>query len=382
MFKTLSNRNILLYGIALFLIFFGYGAAEQHFSVFYKQVGKVNIALQALAILYGAVVIGNIIAPALAKRIGLKRSFILAFLAYSILVFAITFGNVLLIYIFSALLGIGAALAGVAGNDFIRLVAAEKERGEAAGTTGSLRTFGAFLGISGMSIILRALSINQTFIALGVIMLVGVAVLTLLKEPKQEEKKEKAKLSASLHFDRRVALLLPLFVVPGIILGLILSAIPMMVQEIHGIGNVGWVMSIFHLTLAVVLFSAGKLSDIRGRTQVLYASTLSVLLGIGILLITSNLWGLVAAMILIGTFSAATGSVSPALVMDVFGEKTKEATATLGIAGVLLGVVPTLLLKKYLAQETLFAIAMTAAFLIILTLRIFEIRYLKVKERE
>lgn len=380
MFKSLKNPNIRWLGIAVFAIFLGYNAAEQHFVVYYNEMERANIALQTLAILYSTIVIGNIIAPVLAEKIGLKKSFIVSYLPYAVLVFAIPLGNILAIYTFSALIGIGAALSGVARNDFIRLIVGKEERGEATGTVESLRTLGAFLGISGMSLALRFININQAFVALGVMMLVGIVVLTLLKEPTKEGVEQTIDPGTNLYFDRRVALLLPLFVVPGIILGLIAGAIPIMVQEAHGIENVGWVMSTFHLTLAVVIYSAGKLSDIKGRTPILYLSTLSVLAGIGTLLITTNLLALVAAMVLIGIFSATTCSVNPALVIDVFGEKTKGVTASLGIAGVFLGTVPTLLLKKYLAQSTLFTIAIVAALLIILTLRIFEVRYLKRKE--
>ncbi len=353
MFK---NRNITILGLALGLLFFGWNAAEQHFTAFYQEVGEANIAFRSLAILYGSIVIGSAIAPSIARRLGLKRAMVFGFSTYCALVFGIGSKNVWAIYTLSALLGIGCGILGVAQTGFLRATAAKDKRGRVTGAVNALRTIGGFSGIVGVSLLLARIPIETIYLILGGVMVLGTLLLTTLQEQVTEElSTQSSSLVEDLRMlkDKRVLLIAPFTIGAGFLLGLILGAVPASIGEIYGLRYVGPITSTFHLTLAFAGFLSGKFSDRRGRFTTLYATAGLGIAGAGMFLLTKNIVGLVLAMVLAGIFSAANGVVLPALVMDIFEEKTKEAQASLGILGIILGTVPSLILKEFLTEQSL-----------------------------
>ena len=109
---------------------------------------------------------------------------------------------------------------------------------------------------------------DQIFIMLGAVMLIGVGLFILLrsapKEILENEKEASFKIMGKLVFDPRILLLLPSQISGGFLLGLVLGSIPVVIAKNFGIGWVGILTSLFDLTLALVLITAGYLSDIKG----------------------------------------------------------------------------------------------------------------------
>lgn len=224
MFK---NRNILTLGLALGLLFFGWNAAEQHFTAFYEEMGQVEIALRSLAILYGCIMIGNALAPTVVGRLGLKKSMVLGFLTYGALVFGIVSKNTGAIYTLSALLGIGCGIYGVAQVEFLRRTASEDKRGQTIGAVNALRTVGAFSGIVSVSLLLARLPIETIYLILGSVMVLGTLLLTTIQEPVEKEAvTPTSKFIDGLRMlkDGRVLLLAPVSAGGGFLLGLVLGS--------------------------------------------------------------------------------------------------------------------------------------------------------------
>lgn len=372
MFK---NRNITILGIALGLLFFGWNAAEQHFTAFYQEVGEASIAFRSLAVLYGSIVIGSAIAPSIARRLGLKRAMVFGFSTYCALVFGIVSKNTWAIYALSALLGIGCGIFGVAQTAFLRATAAKEKRGQVTGAVNALRTVGGFTGIVSVSLLLVKIPIETIYLVLGSVMVLGTLLLTTLQERTEEDTGVSASnLADDLRMlkDKRVLLIAPFTVGAGFLLGLILGAVPVSIGKLYGLRYVGPISSSFHLTLAFAGFLSGKLSDRRGRFTTLYATAGLGIAGAVMFLLTKNIVGLVLAMVLAGIFSAANGVVLPALVMDLFEEKTKEAQASLGILSIILGTVPSLILKEVLTEGQLFILTIVICMVGIGLLKILE----------
>lgn len=376
-----KNRNLTILSIAFGLLFFGFNAAEQHFTAFYQTIGKTNIAFQSLAILYAAIVVGNFVGPTTARKLGIKLSFILGSLAYVALVFGTTLKIQLFIYILSFILGVGAGVAGIAKIDFIRMIAPKNKRGEFAGAIESVRTFGGFIGIAAVSLALKFLNIDGVFLLLGTVMLIGTALLLFLSEPTRETSKVSVKESQNLKLmlkfvkDARILLLVPKSIAGGFLLGLVLGAIPAIIEKDFGIGWVGIITSLFHLTLASVLLLAGYLSDIKGRFGLIYASLLANVSAAVIFLSLQTLPILALVMILLGLGGSLGLGASTALMLDVFEDKVKEATATLSNLGLILGVVPSFILPTLISKNQLFYLAITFTLIGIITLRVFEKRF-------
>lgn len=375
-----QNKQLLILSIALGLIFFGFNAAEQHFTAYYQTIGLPNLAFQSLALLYVAIIVGNFLGPWLVRKLGIKLSFFLGYLTYVALVFGIITKNPFLIYLFSFLLGTGAGVAGIARVDFLRLISPKEKRGEFAGASESVRTAGGFIGIVSVSLILKILNIDQVFFLLGTVMLAGVLLLLLLKnlQDNQEKVDQEVKnipLMAKLVADPKILLLLPYNVSGGFLLGLVLGAVPAIIEKNFGIGWVGIITSFFHLTLALVLISAGYLSDLKGRFGLIYASMIVTIFASLIFLNFSSLPILALVMILLGLGGSLAGGAFSALMLDIFEERIKEASAVLGNLGLLLGVVPSFLLPQVMEKSQLFTIAISITVLGLIGVAIFQLKY-------
>lgn len=374
-----KNKQLLILSISLGLIFFGFNAAEQHFTAFYQTIGIQNLAFQSLAILYAAIIIGNFAGPWFVDKIGIKPAFFIGYLTYAALVFGIVFKVPTLVYILSFILGIGAGIAGIARADFLRLVAPVKNRGEFAGAMETVRTFGGFAGILATSFILKILNIDQTFIILGILMTTGILLLLLLKNIKKPNKEysetKNLKLMYKFLFDLKILLLLPYSISGGFLLGLVLGAVPLSIEKNFGIFWVGVITSIFHLTLALVLLAAGYLSDIKGRFGLIYSSMIVSILAALLFLNFLNLPSLVLVMVLLGLGGSLAGGAFTALMLDIFEEKIKEASAVLGNLSIILGVVPAFLLPQFLTQTQLFMVAIFLTILGLISMIIFQIKY-------
>ncbi|MBI2020001.1 MFS transporter [Candidatus Daviesbacteria bacterium] len=373
-----QNRQVLILSLALGLIFFGFNAAEQHFTAFYQLTGRQNLAFQALAILYGAIVVGNLIGPSIVRLIGIKSSLFLGYLAYVALVFGIVTKIPFLVYLLSALLGIGAGISGIARIDFLRLIAPVNQRGEYAGAPESLRTFGGFLGVVSVSLFLQFLNIDQTFILLGAVMLLGVGLMLFLKEvPLDDSLSSVSSLGVMVRYmvDPKILLLLPSGLAAGFLLGLVLGAIPAAISQNFGIEWVGIITSLFHLTLALILVTAGYWSDLKGRFIFIYGGMIVSILAVTIFLNFLTLPALILVMILLGLGGSLGGGAFSALMLDTFEKRVKEASATLNNLTIILGIVPAFLLPQFLNRNELFNLGIILTLLGILTLFIFQKLY-------
>lgn len=378
-----KNKNLSILALSFGLLFFGFNAAEQHFTAFYQTIGQSQIAFNSLAILYAAIIFGNFVAPSLVNKIGIKSSFIIGFLTYTLLVFVIVFKQAFLIYFFSFLLGTGAGLSGIANAQFLHIIAPRQKRGEFASAIETLRIFGGFTGIASLSFILKFIPIEQAFIFLGAIMLLGVVLLGLLfksVEEKRNVKKEIAKPQslkemASFFRDRRVYLLLPRFVAGGFLLGLVLGSVPTVIEKNYSLGWVGLITSLFHLTIASSVLIAGYFSDIKGKFKFIYASLIITILGSIIFLNFQSLIALSLTMILLGIGDSLGKGAFTAVILDTFEEKIKEVSAVLGNLSIVLGIVPSFLLPQWLNDKQLFSLAIGLVAFSIITLRIFESKY-------
>ncbi len=358
-----KDKNILIISLAFGLLFFGFNAAEQHFTAFYQTIGKRNLAYESLAILYVAIILGNFIGPTVVRKIGTRLAIIWGFVTYTLLVLGIITKNAATIYGLSFLLGIGAGVVGIARTEILRLLAPKQKRGEYAGAIESVRTAGGFMGILAVGSLLRWLSIDNILILLGIVMAMGTLLLLKLEnvsDDSQVDLSQRQNLSLMLKLvkDRALLLLVPYSVAGGFLLGLVLGAIPATIEKNFGVAWVGPITSIFHLTLAVVLLLAGHLSDIKGRFGLIYASIIASIIATVMFLRLSSLPALAIIMILLGLGGSLGGGPFSALMLDTFEDKVKEASAVLGNLSLIWGVVPSFLLPKWLTQTQLLYLAL------------------------
>lgn len=363
-FKIFHYGELLILGIALGFLFFGWNAAEQHLTSFYQTIeGQASTGLNALAILYASTIIGSFAGPIFARKFGLKFALFFGFLTYPLLVFGVVTRITPLIFALSAFMGIGCGISGVAQIDLIRILSSKNLRGELTGSINALRTVGGALGILSVSLLLKAFRIDQVYLVLGGIMIIGALILLLLKAPRESGPREEEKILSILRKtlamlkEARLLLTIPLSTANGFLLGLILGAIPASITKSYGIEYVGLTMPLFHLALSFSGFYSGKISDKIGRFSILYYSITTGIIASLIVILTEGVAPIILAMLLAGFFSAANGVVISALFIDMFGRKVKEAQAANGVIGTIVGIVPAFILNKYLATTQLLYLA-------------------------
>lgn len=373
-----KNREVLILALALGLIFYGYNGAEQHFTSYYQTLNIKNLAFNSLAILYGSIVIGNLVGPGFIYKLGVKTGLIFGFATYVALVFGMVTKLPFLIYLLSFCLGVGAGVSGIARIEFLYLIAPIKNRGEYAGIMESVRTFGGFLGIISVSILLTFLKLDQIFIFLAILMLLGLILLFKLKDIKTDVLDLESKnfsLMGKLLFSPKILLLLPYGIAGGLLWGLVLGAVPVYIENHFGIIWVGVITSLFHLTLALVLPVAGYLSDIKGRFILIYLAIAAEILGSLLFLGASSLVLFALIMILLGLGGSLAQGAFSALMIDTFEKEVKEATAVLGILGIILGIIPAFLLPQFLSQNQLFGLAIIISILSAFCIFVFSLKF-------
>ncbi len=377
--KIFQHRQLLVLGIALGFLFFGWNAAEQHLTSFYQTTeGQAATGLNLLAILYASIIVGSFLGPMAVKKFGLKLTILFGFMTYTLLVFGVVSKINPLVYLLSVLLGIGSGVSGVAQIDLIRLFSPQNLRGELSGSIHTFRTIGGGLGILSVSLLLRLLRIETVYLGLGSIMSIGFLALFFLKIPPKKTEEEKIlpviKKTLLMFKESKLLLTIPTLVANGFLLGLVLGAVPVSITKTYGIEYVGLIMPFFHFTLAFSSLCSGRLSDRIGRLPVLYSLIAAGMLAAILVLRIPSVFLIILAMLLVG-FSASIGTaVAPALYIDLFGQEVKEAQAASGIMATFLGMVSAFILNKYFSTPQLLYLAILLYLVGGFSLRVLEVK--------
>ena len=121
--KNLSERNVLLFGIAMFLTFAAFNTSQNFATSGDAKVGSIS-----LGILYGVNAVACVIIPNLIDHcISIKTSLFLGAITYGLFVASYIHLIDAVLYITSAILGVGAGLLWIAEGSFVTSCANEFE---------------------------------------------------------------------------------------------------------------------------------------------------------------------------------------------------------------------------------------------------------------
>lgn len=227
----------------------------------------------------------------------------------------------------------------------ISLSTPKEELGRSFGYHRALDTIGAILGPLAAYFILKAFpsGFNIVFLSSFVIGLVAIFSLTLVTDVKTIVESKKNRESPE-HFGAGFTLylvslcILSIGTLPIAILlfkttdiGLVIASIPLFYM-------------VYNLSYAIFSYPAGRVSDVIGRTGVIMAGYLFLLLGYVVLAYSENSIVLFVAFLLIGVFSALTDGVQRSYLSNFIDEKYKATAygyynAVVGFGGLISGVV-------------------------------------------
>jgi len=183
--------DIFILALSGGLLFFGWQAAENYFTPFYKLSNQTAIALKALSLLYGSVIFGNILAPLISSKIGLKNSLSLGFLSYPLFIFSILSKNTVFLYPAAILLGLGAGIKSNSEVAYIGLVSPKEKRGSFSGFYWAVVRIGASLGLIFALIYLYQNNFAEFYLILGSLAFIAtILIFKNLKEPNNFQKSQ------------------------------------------------------------------------------------------------------------------------------------------------------------------------------------------------
>jgi|CryGeyDrversion2_1046600.scaffolds.fasta_scaffold52151_1 MFS family permease len=377
--------DIFILALSGGLLFFGWQAAENYFTPFYKLSNQTAIALKALSLLYGSVIFGNILAPLISSKIGLKNSLSLGFLSYPLFIFSILSKNTVFLYPAAILLGLGAGIKSNSEVAYIGLVSPKEKRGSFSGFYWAVVRIGASLGLIFALIYLYQNNFAEFYLILGSLAFIAtILIFKNLKEPNNFQKSQepdylKKKLGEIFRFifNEKVLLLAPAGIASGFIFGLITGKIPLTIQTLYGVKWIAILSIIFQVTRAILTHPMGIISDKIGRFNIKYLSILLAIGGASCFLLSKNLLVLIITLFIFGVVYAIEHSNGPALSLDLFENKIQTASAASSIISTFAGTIPSFLLSTIKSDNYLITVAIGLCLIGLIFAKILEIRLKK-----
>lgn len=377
-------KDILILALSGGLLFFGWQAAENYLTPFYKISNQTPLALKALSLLYGSIVIGHFIAPLFSAKFGLKTSLIFGFITYPLFVFSALSKNYILLFPAAILLGIGAGIKGIAEIAYIGAISPKDKRGSFSGFYWAATRIGASFSLIFALIYLKQSNYLLFYLILGLIALFATIFLLLkLVEPKDIESIKinknkqslKLKILEILNFltNKKVLLLAPSGIAGGFIFSLITGKIPVTIQTLHGIKWIAILSIIFQVSRSILTEPMGRLSDKIGRFKLKYLSIILAILGACFFLLSKSVVSLISTLFLFGLVYAIDHSNGPALSLDIFEEKIQTASAASSILNTFLGIIPGFLLSAFKSDNYLIIVAIILNLIGLVTIKILEV---------
>jgi len=357
--------DIIILALSGGLLFFGWQAAENYFTPYYKNIGQLAIALKSLSLLYGIVFLGSILAPLVSAKIGLKKSLVLVFFSYLLFISTILTRNFIFLYPAAICLGLGAGIKGNVEIAYIGAVSPKEKRGSFNGFYWAVVRIGATLGLIFGSLFLTRKSFPNFYLILTIIVSIAfIILLFFLKEPQNYQKTgnhhylfQQLKEIFKFIFNFKVLLLAPNSIATGFIFGLITAKIPITIQDLYGASWIGILLIIFQITRAVLTHPMGIISDKLGRFKMKYIEILISIAGATLFLISKNIFVLILTLFAFGIDYSIKASNGPALSLDLFEEKTQTALAASSIISALGGTIPSFLLTAIKSDNYLITVA-------------------------
>jgi MFS family permease len=313
-----NNLNKLSYGFAL--LFLVIGGFQQYLTVYFKQLGLEYLGYVALILVYVSIFITNLFVSHLIKIIGLKRSIVLASFLYLVSAFFMTLEIILLIYSSSILFGFAGALLWNAQNAYLIQSSDNISIGKNSGFFIMMFSLGNALGSILMGIMIKFFGYAFAFNILLLLGLLSTALLYTMNEISNIKGTSVIFKISSIFKSKTLSIVTfsGAFIV-YFIYGLVISIIPIHIEMITmNTSMVGLLSGVIFIMPILLSTRIGALSDSTGRSKMIFIGHLFSLVGLFILSITSNIFTMLVALLLL--------SVSIAILLPMFSALQKDIT--------------------------------------------------------
>ncbi len=308
------HRNTLLVSVAFFLIFFGFGTAQQYLVVFFKSQGRVNLALVSLLLLYLTFLLSGIFTPKIIARFGLKNSLLIGALSYAVYTFSLLFNNNLLLYCTSIFIGLGASLLWTSSAQIITDSSPKNRVARNLAYQLVALTFGIIAGLIFISWLVKIYSLADLYRILFIPILAGILLIVKLNIIKEEAKESIFR--PFYIFDKKMMLLFPVVFASYYLQAQIFTAMNLIVISLFGISYIGVTIAAVYASRTVGALTIGIISDLINKYYVLYGSAIIGLTGIYLFTETRAIILVTVGAVLMGVFTSSTYTVCLAMLKE------------------------------------------------------------------
>jgi MFS family permease len=342
--KALLPREVYVLSVVAFFVALGYGMIIPAIPLFAKtfQVNNAQIGAIISAFALARFAMG-LPAGKLIDVFGERRVQTTGLLIVAISTFASGLANSywqLLTY--RALGGIGSVMFSVSASSLLMRSVDDSIRGRAQSTFN-----GGFLigGIAGPAVggILSVISLRVPFFVYAFTLVCAAFVTSFFLSTKRlgrsiknkQDPDDRILLKDALKSYPYLAAMAISFLTNWVLFGLRNSILPLFAEEQLGVSTttLGLGFTVAAIVQGIALVYVGKLSDFRGRKFALMIGSFTLLSGVATIIISSNWWYYMLAMVLFGIGGAFDGTGASAVVGDLFGGKGGRVIALFQMAG-------------------------------------------------
>jgi MFS family permease len=342
--KALLPREVYVLSVVAFFVALGYGMIIPAIPLFAKtfQVNNAQIGAIISAFALARFAMG-LPAGKLIDVFGERRVQTTGLLIVAISTFASGLANSywqLLTY--RALGGIGSVMFSVSASSLLMRSVDDSIRGRAQSTFN-----GGFLigGIAGPAVggILSVISLRVPFFVYAFTLVCAAFVTSFFLSTKRlgrsiknkQDPDDRILLKDALKSYPYLAAMAISFLTNWVLFGLRNSILPLFAEEQLGVSTttLGLGFTVAAIVQGIALVYVGKLSDFRGRKFALMIGSFTLLTGVATIIISSNWWYYMLAMVLFGIGGAFEGTGASAVVGDLFGGKGGRVIALFQMAG-------------------------------------------------
>lgn len=365
------NKDILLASIGFSLVFFGFIAAQQFVIPFFSNIGAVNIGLFSVLIVYAAFAVFSLISPKIISGLGSRKAFVVSGILYSFYIFSIFLRDEYVLYLFSFLLGIGAAIIWTNIGSYIIGLSSKKERGEALGFQTSIYIFGSLLGIFVSTVLIGFVEIELIFLILAIFSFSSIIPFLLIKDIKAKPEGRGLLDVCKIFANRKILFLLPAVAFTFFIGGQMVGSVGLMLKN-FGLQYVGLVGIILYLVMLLISYPLGFLTKKFKKQAILLATSVLCLIGLVIFVAQISLFMSMVGVVLMSVFIATAFPVSLNLMKDISTNDTETVAGAFALVNgisALLSFLSTTVLKEIISLNLSVAINVAAIFFILLLWR-------------
>ena len=352
------SRDVKFMSIAFLLTFVAYDGVQQYVITFFNGAGRSNVGFVSLILVYASSAVASPLAAAAVSRFGAKPAMLASLPFYSLFILSLGTKSTAIIWAASIALGIAGGGLWNGQNTYLVRAAHEDALGTNAGYFSVLKAVGSGAGVVVVGFAVVRTSYVATFVAAALLPVLACLCVARMSDIRAEHRHNRLRHALSALRSVTAWRLSALWFCTSLVFGLVLSAIPVVIQGTLGLAFVGVLTSCFYIVPILTSYATGNQSDIRGRRALLLGACAAGTVGLIALNLPYTAVTVVGGVLLLTVCNAMLTPITTALVGDVATPVNLESLVSLFRMMQCIGTVAGLVMAGIVHGSTIFAVSL------------------------